>query len=79
MRAVALSILGPGPDADDAMQDAALTALRGIADVGDPQAVSAWLRMIVRNRRWAVQAGAARMGVRARVTRGAGESGYDAI
>ena len=50
MRAVALSILGPGPDADDAVQDAALTALRGIGDVRDPAAVGAWLRMIVRNR-----------------------------
>jgi len=50
MRAVALSILGPGPDADDAVQDAALIALRGIGDVRDPAAVGAWLRMIVRNR-----------------------------
>ncbi|MER5942092.1 sigma-70 family RNA polymerase sigma factor [Streptomyces sp. NPDC001928] len=49
MRAVALSILGPGADADDVMQDAALTALRRIGDVRDPQAVGAWLRMIVRN------------------------------
>ena len=50
MRAVALSILGPGPDAEDAMQDTALAALRGIADVRDPSRVGAWLRMIVRNR-----------------------------
>ena len=50
MRAVALSILGPGPDADDVMQDAALAALRSIADVRDPSRVGAWLRMIVRNR-----------------------------
>ncbi|MFF3563717.1 RNA polymerase sigma factor [Streptomyces sp. NPDC002574] len=49
MRAVALSILGPGPDADDAVQNAALTALRRIGDVRDPAAVGAWLRMIVRN------------------------------
>ncbi|MGW3290249.1 RNA polymerase sigma factor [Streptomyces sp. NPDC001002] len=49
MRAVALSILGPGADADDVMQDAALTALRRIGDVRDPSAVGAWLRMIVRN------------------------------
>ncbi|MFD5511569.1 RNA polymerase sigma factor [Streptomyces sp. NPDC127051] len=49
MRAVALSILGPGADADDVMQDAALTALRRIGDVRDPGAVGAWLRMIVRN------------------------------
>ncbi|MFI6288362.1 RNA polymerase sigma factor [Streptomyces sp. NPDC051018] len=49
MRAVALSLLGHGPDADDAVQDAALTALRRIADVRDPSAVGAWLRAIVRN------------------------------
>ncbi|MFJ6081426.1 RNA polymerase sigma factor [Streptomyces sp. NPDC092369] len=49
MRAVALSILGPGADADDVMQDAALTALLRIGDVRDPGAVGAWLRMIVRN------------------------------
>ncbi|MFE4663961.1 RNA polymerase sigma factor [Streptomyces sp. NPDC056716] len=49
MRAVALSVLGPGADADDVMQDAALTALRRIRDVRDPAAVGAWLRMIVRN------------------------------
>ncbi|MER5936888.1 sigma-70 family RNA polymerase sigma factor [Streptomyces sp. NPDC001928] len=49
MRAVALSILGPGADADDVMQEAALTALRRIGDVRDPGAVGAWLRMIVRN------------------------------
>lgn len=50
MRAVALSILGPGPDTQDVVQDAALTALRRIADLRDPQAVGPWLRMIVRNR-----------------------------
>ncbi len=49
MRAVALSILGPGPDADDAVQDATLIALCRIGDVRDPEAVGAWLRMIVRN------------------------------
>jgi len=49
MRAVALSILGPGADADDVMQDAALTALLRIGDVREPEAVGAWLRMIVRN------------------------------
>jgi RNA polymerase sigma-70 factor (ECF subfamily) len=50
MRAVALSIPGPGPDAEDAVQGAALIAPRGIADVRDPAAVGPWLRMIVRNR-----------------------------
>ncbi|WP_405866955.1 sigma-70 family RNA polymerase sigma factor [Streptomyces sp. NBC_01515] len=49
MRAVAVSILGPGADADDMMQDAALTALLRIGDVRDPEAVGAWLRTIVRN------------------------------
>ncbi|MHA5053757.1 RNA polymerase sigma factor [Streptomyces sp. SD15] len=49
MRAVALSILGPGPDVDDMVQDAALTALRRVGDVRDPAAVGPWLRMIVRN------------------------------
>ncbi|WP_225847528.1 RNA polymerase sigma factor [Streptomyces sp. HPF1205] len=49
MRAVAVNLLGPGADVDDVMQDAALVALRRIADVRDPQAVGAWLRMVVRN------------------------------
>ncbi|WP_329619854.1 sigma-70 family RNA polymerase sigma factor [Streptomyces sp. NBC_01255] len=49
MRAVALSVLGYGPDAEDAVQDVALTALRRISDVRDPVAVGAWLRAVVRN------------------------------
>jgi RNA polymerase sigma factor (sigma-70 family) len=49
MRAVALSILGPGPDADDAVQEASLVALRRIGDLRDPQAVAPWLRAVVRN------------------------------
>lgn len=49
MRAVAVSLLGPGPDVEDVMQDAALVALRRIADVRDPEAVGPWLRMVVRN------------------------------
>ncbi|MEV8638435.1 sigma-70 family RNA polymerase sigma factor [Streptosporangium sp. NPDC051023] len=49
MRAVALTLLGPGPDADDVVQDAALAALRRIGDVRDPAAAGAWLRAIVRN------------------------------
>lgn len=49
MRAVALSLLGPGPDADDVMQEAALVALSRIVDVRDPEAVGPWLRMVVRN------------------------------
>ncbi|MBF9068984.1 RNA polymerase sigma factor [Streptacidiphilus fuscans] len=50
MRAVALSILGPGPEAEDALQEAALIALRSIATVRNPEAVGAWLRAVVRNR-----------------------------
>ncbi|MEU2451988.1 sigma-70 family RNA polymerase sigma factor [Streptomyces sp. NPDC012765] len=49
MRAVALSLLGHGPDVDDVVQDAALTSLSRIGDVRDPAAVGAWLRAIVRN------------------------------
>ncbi|MFI8185309.1 RNA polymerase sigma factor [Actinacidiphila glaucinigra] len=49
MRAVALSVLGPGPDVEDVMQEAAVTALRRVGEVRDPAAVGAWLRMIVRN------------------------------
>ncbi|MFF3115543.1 RNA polymerase sigma factor [Kitasatospora sp. NPDC057904] len=49
MRAVALRLLGCGPDAEDVVQDAALTALRRIGDVRDPAAVGAWLRAVVRN------------------------------
>jgi RNA polymerase sigma factor (sigma-70 family) len=49
MRAVALSILGHGPDAEDAVQDAALVALARIGDLREPAAAGPWLRMIVRN------------------------------
>ncbi|MFD9368490.1 RNA polymerase sigma factor [Streptomyces sp. NPDC060020] len=49
MRAVALSLLGYGPDAEDAVQEAALTALRRIGDVRDGAAVGTWLRAVVRN------------------------------
>jgi RNA polymerase sigma factor (sigma-70 family) len=49
MRAVALSVLGYGPDADDAVQDAAILAIRRIGDLRDPDAAGAWLRTIVRN------------------------------
>lgn len=49
MRAVALSVLGYGPDAEDAVQDAMLVALRRIGEVRDPAAVGPWLRAIVRN------------------------------
>ncbi|MGP4101941.1 RNA polymerase sigma factor [Nonomuraea sp. KM90] len=49
MRAVALSVMGNVPDAEDAVQDASLIALRRIGDVRQPESVGAWLRMIVRN------------------------------
>lgn len=49
MRAVALSILGCGPDAEDALQDAIMIAMRRIGDLRDPAAVAPWLRAIVRN------------------------------
>ncbi|GIF75501.1 RNA polymerase sigma factor [Asanoa siamensis] len=47
--AVAYAILGHTPDAEDAVQEAAVVALRRIGDVRDPAAVGAWLRMVVRN------------------------------
>jgi RNA polymerase sigma-70 factor (ECF subfamily) len=49
MRAVALSILGMGADAEDALQDAALTAVRRIGGLRDPALAGPWLRAIVRN------------------------------
>ncbi len=67
MRAVAMSLLGYGPDAEDVVQDAALTALRRIGDVRDPAAVGAWLRAVVRNAarmRAACRPGDARTGAR---------------
>lgn len=48
MRAVAVSLLGPGADADDAVQDALLIALSRCAALRDPAAVGAWLRGITR-------------------------------
>ena len=49
MHAVALAVLGHGPDAEDAVQEAALIALCRIGDLRDPDAVGPWLRMVVRN------------------------------
>jgi RNA polymerase sigma-70 factor (ECF subfamily) len=49
MTAVALSVLGYGPDAEDAVQDASLLALRRIGELRDPSAVGPWLRAITRN------------------------------
>jgi RNA polymerase sigma-70 factor, ECF subfamily len=49
MYAVALALLGHSPDAEDAVQEAMLIALRRIGDVRDPDAIGPWLRMVVRN------------------------------
>jgi RNA polymerase sigma factor (sigma-70 family) len=49
MRAVALGMIGLGPDTDDVVQDAALVAVRRITDVRNPAAVGPWLRAVVRN------------------------------
>jgi RNA polymerase sigma factor (sigma-70 family) len=49
MRAVALALLGWGPDADDAVQDAILIALGRLGDLRDPAAAGPWLRTITRN------------------------------
>ncbi|MEV6412701.1 sigma-70 family RNA polymerase sigma factor [Kribbella sp. NPDC051718] len=58
MTAVAISLLGYGPDAEDAVQEATTVALARIGDVRDPAAIGPWLRQIVRN--------ACRMQLRAR-------------
>ena len=49
MLRVALSVLRRPDDAEDVVQDAALTALGRISELRDPAAVGPWLRMIVRN------------------------------
>ncbi|RKN34410.1 RNA polymerase sigma factor [Micromonospora musae] len=49
MLAVAITLLGYGPDAEDAVQDATVVALRRVGDVRDPEAVGPWLRAVVRN------------------------------
>ncbi|MFF1868198.1 RNA polymerase sigma factor [Kitasatospora herbaricolor] len=49
MRAVAMSLLGNPTDADDAVQDASLIALRRIGDLRQPDSAGPWLRAIVRN------------------------------
>jgi RNA polymerase sigma-70 factor (ECF subfamily) len=50
MRAVAIRVLGHRRDAEDAVQDAIVTALAHIAELRDPTAAGGWLRAIVRNR-----------------------------
>lgn len=49
MHAVAAALLGYGPDAEDAVQEASIVALRRIGDIRDPSAVGPWLRTVVRN------------------------------
>jgi RNA polymerase sigma factor (sigma-70 family) len=49
MQAVALGVLGYGPDAEDAVQDAMLVAMCRIDEVRNAAAVGPWLRAIVRN------------------------------
>jgi RNA polymerase sigma factor (sigma-70 family) len=46
---LALRFLGYGPDAQDAVQDAFLIALRTIDRLREPEAVGGWLRGILRN------------------------------
>src|SRR5919112_1152178 len=49
LHALALRFLGHGPDAQDAVQDAFLIALRTIERLREPEAVGGWLRGILRN------------------------------
>jgi RNA polymerase sigma-70 factor (ECF subfamily) len=49
MRAVALSLLGWRPDAEDVVQDAILVALGRLGDLRDPATAGPWLRAITRN------------------------------
>lgn len=46
---LALQILGHGPEAQDAVHDTFLVALRKIEQVREPAAVGGWLHKIVRN------------------------------
>jgi RNA polymerase sigma-70 factor (ECF subfamily) len=49
MQAVALSLLGYSPEAQDAVQEAMLIALQRLGELREPSAVGSWLRAIVRN------------------------------
>ena len=49
MRAVALNVLGWGPDAEDAVQEATLIGLSRLGELRDPSAAGPWLRAITRN------------------------------
>jgi RNA polymerase sigma factor (sigma-70 family) len=49
LHALALRMLGHGPEAQDAVQDAFLIALRSIDRLREPEAVGGWLHGILRN------------------------------
>ena len=49
MLALAVGILGHGPQAEDAVQDACLIAVRRLGELRDPSAARAWLLTIVTN------------------------------
>jgi RNA polymerase sigma-70 factor (ECF subfamily) len=49
MRAVAVHLLGPGPDADDAVQDACIHAMVHVGQLRNPDAARTWLVAIVAN------------------------------
>jgi RNA polymerase sigma-70 factor (ECF subfamily) len=49
MLAAAYSLVGYGPEAEDAVQEASLIALRGVGRIREPAAVGAWLRTVTRN------------------------------
>ena len=49
LHATALQFLGYGPQAQDAVQDAFLIAMKKIESLREPEAVGAWLRAILRN------------------------------
>ena len=49
LHAIAVSILGHGPPAEDAVQDTFLIALRRIGELRDPAAARAWLTTIIVN------------------------------
>ena len=50
LHATALSLVGCGGEADDAVHDTFLTALTRLQELRDPAAVGSWLQTILRNR-----------------------------
>ena len=49
LHALAIGILGSGSEAQDAVQDAFLIALRRIDQVREAEAIGGWLRVVLRN------------------------------